>query len=127
MAEAYLRHFGNGHLEACSAGFEPRDVHPLAVAVMQADNIDISRAESKDLALFSGEQFDYVITVCDYAETHLPSDIVADHQLHYSIPDPEAANGSEEEILEVFCDVREQVKRSMLQVVGQLLDLGLPA
>ncbi|MCB0636985.1 MAG: arsenate reductase ArsC [Lewinella sp.] len=125
MAEGYLSYFGQGQLEVQSAGLDPRGVHPLAIEVMQADNLDISNAESKDVERFSGEEFDYLITVCDNAEQHLPSDLYAEEQVHYSIPDPEQFTGTEDELREAFCDTREEVKRSMLQFVGQFMQWGL--
>lgn len=122
MAEGYLRYFGRGRVEVRSAGFRPRQVNPMAIAVMAEDNIDISEAYSKDVALFSGEEFDYLLTVCDYAQRHLPSDLVAGETFHFSIPDPEAPELTAAQRRAVFLDTREVVKRSMLYFLGQILE-----
>jgi arsenate reductase len=116
MAEGYLRFFTHGAAEIVSAGLSPRGVHPLAIKVMQHDNIDISDARSKHVDEFSGEYFDYLITVCKNAEEHRPADIKANYHVHYDIPDPEAE--TEEELLAVFEETRERIKRDMLRFIG---------
>ncbi|WP_367389969.1 arsenate reductase ArsC [Lewinella sp. LCG006] len=117
MAEAYLRYFTRGKAEIFSAGLKPHQVHPLAVEVMLEDNIDMSFAQSKHLDEFSGQHFDYLITVCKKAEDCRPADITADHHFFYDIPNPEAV--SQEDPLTVFLKVREEVKRRMLRFIGQ--------
>ncbi len=117
MAEAYLRYFTRGNAEIFSAGLKPNQVHPLAVEVMLEDNIDISFAQSKHLGEFSGQHFDYLITVCKKADDSRPTDITADHHFFYDIPNPESP--SEEDQLTVFFNVREEVKRKMLRFIGQ--------
>jgi arsenate reductase len=117
MAEAYLRYFTRGNAEIFSAGLKPHQVHPLAVEVMLEDNIDISFAQSKHLDEFSGQHFDYLITVCKKAEDARPADITADHHFFYDIPNPEGP--TTEDPLTVFLNVREEVKRKMLRFIGQ--------
>jgi arsenate reductase len=117
MAEAYLRCFTGGNVEIFSAGLKPNHVHPLAVEVMLEDNIDISFAQSKHLEEFSGQHFDYLITVCKRAEDSRPADITADHHFFYDIPNPEIPTAEDQ--LTVFINVREEVKRKMLRFIGQ--------
>lgn len=117
MAEGYLRFFTQGTAEVTSAGLDPSQVHPLAVAAMQEDNIDISEAQSKGVDGFSGQHFDYLITVCDHAKERQPADISANHYQHYSIPDPEQI-AKVQEPFSAFAETREQVKREMLRFIG---------
>ena len=126
MAEGYLRFFTQGTAEVTSAGFNPSYVHPLAIEVMQEDNIDISEAESKGVDRFSGEHFDYLITVCNDARDLQPADISATHHFHSAIPDPEVV-AKEQDPLDAFNEARERVKREMLRFIGKQDDLRQPA
>lgn len=106
MAEALLRHHGGEAVEVYSAGTEPGGVHPLAVRAMAESGIDISDAGSKNLNQFIGQDFDYVITVCDRANESCPVFPGDPDRIHWSFDDPSAATGSEEERLKAFRDVR---------------------
>lgn len=108
MAEALLRRHG-GDVEVHSAGNEPGEVHPLAVRAMAESGIDISEADSKHLDQFIGQDFDYVITVCDRANESCPVFPGDPKRIHWSFEDPSAATGSEEERLKAFRDVRNQL------------------
>ncbi|PSR12741.1 MAG: protein tyrosine phosphatase [Bacteroidetes bacterium] len=126
MAEAYLRFFTQGKAEVYSAGINPHAVHPLAISVMREDNIDISNAYSKSVAEFSGENFDYLITVCAHAEEKKPADISAELFYHYDIPDPEeAVEMKVEEPFSVFSNTRELIKREMLRFIGKHVELTI--
>lgn len=72
MAEGLLRHLAGDYFEVISAGLEPRVVNPNAVKVMKEIGIDISHYTSKDVNQFIGQNFDYIITVCDNANKHCP-------------------------------------------------------
>jgi len=111
MAEALLRHFSRGRFEVYSAGTEATAVRPLAIRAMGEFAIDISTQESKTLDRFVDERFDYVITVCDRANESCPVFPNAEHRLHWSIPDPSTATGSDAEQLAVYRRVRDQILR----------------
>ena len=72
MVEGLLRHDGGDRFEVFSAGVEPRHVHPQAIKVMREIGIDISGHRSKSVDEFLGQEFDYVITVCDNANERCP-------------------------------------------------------
>ena len=110
MAEGFLRRLGGSAFEAVSAGTEPGELHPLAVAVMAEEGIDISGQRAKSVDDFVQQQFDYVITVCDDANESCPVFPNARHRLHWSFPDPSAAGGSREERLAVFRTVRDGIR-----------------
>ncbi len=110
MAEAYLKHFGNGRLEVYSAGTEPHGVNPYAIKVMKEDGIDISKNESKSLEQFIDQPFDYVITVCDKAREVCPYFPGGGKKIHHSFEDPAEATGTPEEILDTFRKVRDEIK-----------------
>ncbi len=73
MAEGLLRHLGKGQVESFSAGTVPRPIHPLAIRAMSDIGIDISTHRSKGTEAFAGQQFDFVITVCDRAKEQCPA------------------------------------------------------
>lgn len=108
MAEGMLRAWAGDRYEVASAGTEATHVRPLAIAAMAEIGIDISRHTSKTSAAFSGEWFDYAITVCADG-TACPYFPTARHQVHWSFEDPSAAIGSDEERLVVFRRVRDEI------------------
>ncbi len=110
MAEGLLRHLTGDRFEAYSAGTEATHVRPQALRVMGELGIDISGQESKTLDRYLGEPFDYVITVCDDAKEACPFFPGAAQRLHWSLPDPAAAEGTEDDRLEVFRSVRDRLR-----------------
>ena len=110
MAEGLLRHLAGDRFEAHSAGTEASHVRPLAIRAMDEIGVDISGQESKTLDRYLGEPFDYVITVCDDANEACPFFPGAKSRLHWSLPDPSAAEGTEEERLSVFRSVRDGIR-----------------
>src|SRR5829696_96265 len=110
MREGMLRHLAGDRFEAMSAGTEATHVRPLAVRVMDEVGIDVSGQGSKTLERYLGQPLDYVITVCDEANEACPFFPGTRQRLHWSLPDPAAAEGTEEERLEVFRLVRDLLR-----------------
>lgn len=109
MAEGYLRaHFGD-LFEAGSAGTEVREVNPAAIAVMREIGIDISGHRSKLIDEFFDQGVDVVITVCDRAHQACPFFRGAKKSIHVGFPDPSACNGTPEECLLQFRQVRDEI------------------
>ena len=106
LAEGLLRSMGGGGLDVYSAGTQPSSVRPEAIAVMAERGIDISGHTSKHVDEFKGQVFDYVITVCDSARETCPIFPGAPRRIHWSLPDPAAVVGTEDERLEAFRNVR---------------------
>jgi arsenate reductase len=115
MAEGMLRNLAEGRFEVMSAGTEATHVRRQAIKVMNEIGIDISGQESKTLARYLGQPFDYVITVCDEANEACPIFAGAKNRLHWSLEDPSRADGSEEERLAVFRRVREEIRERIEQ------------
>jgi arsenate reductase (thioredoxin) len=109
MAEELLRHIGGETFEVHSAGTEATRVHPLAVQAMANVGLDISAARSKHLNEYLGQDFDYVITVCDSANESCPIFPGDPERIHWSFPDPSAAEGSDAERLKAFEKVRDEI------------------
>jgi ArsR family transcriptional regulator, arsenate/arsenite/antimonite-responsive transcriptional repressor / arsenate reductase (thioredoxin) len=109
MAEALLRHLGNGNIEAYSAGIHPTQLHPDAVRTMDEIGIDIRHQKSKSLRIFEGELFDYVITVCDQARENCPTFPDKAVALHWGFTDPTALE-DEQQRIEAFKQTAEDLK-----------------
>ncbi len=110
MAEGLLRSLAGDRFEAMSAGTEATRVRREAISAMSELGIDISGQESKTLDRYLEETFDYVVTVCDDANETCPFFPGAKERLHWSLPDPSAAGGTEEERLGVFRSVRDRLR-----------------
>lgn len=115
MAEGLLRRFGGDRFEAFSAGTEATRVRPLAIKAMAELGIDISGQQSKTLDGYLNEPFDDVITVCDTAAEACPIFPGATHRRHWSFEDPSKATGSEEEQLDIYRRVRDQIRSRIEQ------------
>jgi len=118
MAEGWLRHLAEDRFEAHSAGSEATRVRSLAIRAMAEAGVDISGQRSKNLDEYRGQPFDYVITVCDQAAEECPVFPGGGMHLHWSLPDPSQAAGTEEERLQVFRKVRDRLRRLIEQLLA---------
>ncbi len=109
MAEGLLRHMAGDRFEVHSAGTRPGTVRPEAIVVMREIGIDISGHRSKHVEEYAGQQFDFVITVCDNAREACPVFPAGATHIHWSFEDPAAATGSEEHRLGEFRRIRDQI------------------
>ncbi len=110
MAEGFLHHLGGDDLKAFSAGIMPIGVNSLTIKVMNELDVDISSQRSKSIKEFLGQQFDYVITLCDSAKGDCPIFPGEHTRLHWDLDDPASVNGSGEEKIAVFRRIRDQIK-----------------
>jgi arsenate reductase len=102
FAESLLRRVGGDEFEVFSAGTEPRGINPLTIEVLTEAEYPTDTLSSKSVNQFLGEQFDYVITVCDNARESCPVFPGAHESLHWGYDDPAAVQGSDEERREAF-------------------------
>jgi arsenate reductase len=113
MAEGLLRHDGGESFQVESAGVEPASVRSEAIKVMSEIGVDISGHRSKSIDEFIGQEFDYVITVCDNANERCPVFPGNVKRIHWSLEDPAAAIGDEGERLDVFRRVRDEIRERL--------------
>jgi arsenate reductase (thioredoxin) len=113
MAEGLLRSMGGGDFEAHSAGTEPKGLNPLAVEAMREIGIDISGHQSKPLERFLGQQFDFIITVCDRARDNCPTFPGDNQRIHWGFEDPAAATGDRARQVAVFRRVRNEISERL--------------
>lgn len=121
IAEGYLRYFAKDKAEIYSAGVETHGVNPKAIAIMKEVGIDISKHTSNNIEEYRNIEFDFVITVCDNAKERCPFFSSKAIKFHHNFPDPAKVMGTEEDILEAFRDVRQQIKDYSQQFVADNL------
>jgi protein-tyrosine-phosphatase len=115
MAEALLRHLSGGRIDVQSAGTHPREeVHPRAKATLETRfNIGSDGLFPKTVDRFIGQQFDYVITVCDRASETCPVFPGDPERIHWSLTDPAAVEGTPEEQQRAFDDSAADLARRL--------------
>lgn len=109
MAEGLVNHYFGDRFAAFSAGTEATGVNPLAAQVLAELGIDISKHRSKTLDEFSGEQFDYVITLCGDANENCPLFFGGVRRVHLGFDDPSRLPGAPEEVLPEYRRVRDEI------------------
>jgi arsenate reductase (thioredoxin) len=117
MAEGFLRHFAADRFDVCSAGTEPKGLSPTTMAVMREVGIDVSGQRSKSIAGFVGQDFDYVITVCDKARAACPTFDRAAQLLHWNITDPADLERAGTDSIDAFRAAREQLRSKMEEFI----------
>ena len=110
MAEGLLRHDAGDRFTVESAGTKPGRVRLEAIAAMRELGIDISGHRSKHVDQFIGQDFDYVLTVCDNANESCPVFPGKTHRLHQNFEDPAAVQGTDAERLAAFRRVRDLIR-----------------
>ena len=111
MAEGILRNAASELIEVASAGSNPSGyVHPKAVTALDEIGIDISSHTSKHMNDFMDQDIHTVITVCGNADQECPTYPGQFHRHHWGFEDPAHAEGSEDEVMEVFRKVRNEIK-----------------
>lgn len=117
MAEELLRKHGGDRFQTESAGIEPGTLNPVVVEVLKEEEIDITGKPTRSALdlLKEGRTFDYVITVCDETSAErCPTFPGAVNRLHWGFPDPSKFEGSHEEKLTKTREVKEQIKKQIL-------------
>jgi arsenate reductase len=102
IGASLLRQIGGADFDVHSAGTHPKGINPYTVRVLEPLGIDLSAERSKSVDEFTGQSFDYVITVCDAAAEQCPVLPGAPERIHWSLVDPAAVEGSDGEKLAAF-------------------------
>lgn len=112
MAEAILRSIGGNDFDVVSAGTEiASQVNPFAILVLKERGVDTKGLHPKNVDNIKDQLFDSVITVCDNAKQRCPFFPDAKVMYHWSLEDPAAFEGSQEEILAKFRETRDEIER----------------
>ena len=119
MVEGLIRHEASDQFEVCSAGTQPTQVRVEAVAVMRELGIDISGHRSKPLSEFVGQEFEFVITVCDRAREECPVFSGGPERLHWPFEDPAAFTDVGEERTQAFRRLRDRIHARVMVFLGE--------
>ena len=123
MAEGFGKFYAENlgkEVEVFSAGSEPSGyVHPLAVRVMAERGIDISGQRSKSLEEIPLSELDLIITLCGDAAERCPV-VPGAKTIHWGLPDPAKAEGIEEEKLEAFRKIRDEIEKRVRELLLSL-------
>jgi len=116
MAEALLRKHAGARFDVVSAGLEPTAIHPLTIRVLNEVDVDLSKGRAKGLdGLLGKETFNFAIIVCERTQKNCPHIYpFALQRLDWPFEDPAEAEGTEEERLQKFRDVRDQIEARIL-------------
>ncbi len=117
MAHGFMQSFDD-RIIVRSAGTEPGDkVNPLAVKAMKEVGIDISKHTPHLVDQYLGEEWDYVVTVCDDANEKCPVFMgKVKNRLHTGFEDPSKATGSDEFIWSEFLRVRDEIRAAFYKL-----------
>lgn len=120
IAEALAERLGAGAIDASSAGSRPKPLHRNAVRVMRRHGIDIAGHRSKHLDEFSHRQFDYVVSLCDRVREVCPEFPGHPDLIHWSIPDPASAGGTDAATYPAFEQIADELEtriRFLLELI----------
>ena len=118
IAEALINNLYRDKYEAQSAGITPTEINPYVVKAMAEIGIDISKNRSKSIEEFRGENFNYVVTVCDNAKESCPF-FPGEKIIHKAFEDPSKFKGSEEEIMKEVRRIREEIREWIKNAFAQ--------
>ncbi|HMN03791.1 MAG TPA: arsenate reductase ArsC [Geobacter anodireducens] len=118
MAEGLVNYFLSDRWEACSAGTIATSVNPRATRTMAELGIDISGQRSKNLTELDGQTFDRVITLCGEAADTCPIFVGGVRREHLGFDDPSRATGTDEEIMDVYRRVRDEMRRRVITLLN---------
>ena len=110
MAEALLKHFAGDKFEVNSAGSCPCGINPNVGKALSRIGVSVEGQFSKSVDEFTGQSFDYVITVCDNTKSTCPVFSGGHTEIHWPIKDPGETQGTQEEILSAFIRTRDILK-----------------
>lgn len=110
MADGLINHDFAGKIEAISAGTQPQGLDPKAVQVMAEIGIDINGNSSDRISRYENQRFRWIVSLCDHADTNCPAFYNGIARTHIPFVDPPRATGSEDEIIAVYRQVRDQLR-----------------
>ncbi|MQS53341.1 arsenate reductase (thioredoxin) [Companilactobacillus mishanensis] len=116
MAEGLAKKILPKDWEIRSAGVEVHGLNPRAVKSMAEIGIDISENQSKIIDDNYLQQCDLVVTLCGDARDRCPITPSSVKKLHWPLPDPAQATGTESKIMEQFRSVRNQIESKISEL-----------
>jgi arsenate reductase (thioredoxin) len=123
MGEAIFRHLAGERFNVYSGGTNPKGIHPLTIRVLKEKGIDTNGLRSKDSSELMGRiTVHHLIVVCDNAERSCPRVFPGMLSREFwPLDDPPALEGTDEERLEKFREVRDEIERRIEQWLAREL------
>ena len=119
MAEGFLRRISGDNVEGRCTAVQPES-NPLAEEVMREVGVDISEDEPKEIKELFQEHFAFVVTLSDDAKERSPVWPFTRNLFHWSLADPAAAEGSQEQRREAFRRVRDEIQRNVREFAARV-------
>lgn len=110
LAESLLEKNYGEHYDVYSAGYDPKDINPLTIKVLNEIGIDTSQKRSKSLNEFQGYEFDYVVSLCGDEEEVCPIFINGKNYIHKGFRDPRKFSGEDDAKLKGFRTILNEIK-----------------
>lgn len=120
IAEGWAKSLAGNKFNIESAGIESHGKNPRAITVMKEKDIDISQQESTKLTDEMLNRTDYIVTVCGHADEHCPALPAGIQKEHWPLSDPAKATGSDESVMEVFRESRDEIHRRVSDLIEKL-------
>jgi arsenate reductase len=120
IAEGWAKQAAPVGWSIMSAGIEAHGKNPRAIAIMADAGVDISEQESTRVTDAMLDQADLVVTVCGHADEHCPALPAGTRKLHWPLQDPAKAEGTEEEIMQVFRASRDDIQSRVNTLIDEL-------
>ena len=121
MAESLLKKYAGNHFEVFSAGLEPKEINPFTLEVLNEAGINTETLYAKPLSTYLGKKnFSHLITVCSNAEDRCPIFPGMGLRMHWPFEDPASFKGNQEEKLEKFREIRDQIEARILAWLDEL-------
>lgn len=108
MAEGLFKHIYGDKFDVYSGGIDPKGVNPMTVQVMAEIGIDISDQSSTNLKEYQGQEFDYVVILCDDENCSIFLD--GKKVIHHRFKDPKTYSNQNMGKMDVFRSVRDEIK-----------------
>jgi protein-tyrosine-phosphatase len=128
MAEAIARRLYGRNIWFQSAGVRSGELDPFSVKVMEEVGLDISKHRPHTIEDLEDDNFDLVVTLAPEAHhkaLEMTRTMAMDVE-YWPTPDPQLANGSREQILEAYRQVRDglewRIKKRLDDTLGSAAD-----
>jgi len=120
MAEAIVNNRLKGRWEAVSAGVEPAErVHPFAIQALAEIGLSSESLRPKTTDAVASIDLDLVVTVCDHAHQTCPLWLRGGETRHMGMPDPAAAEGTNEVRMAAFRAARDTIIERILPLLEE--------
>ena len=118
IAAGYANSLGKDWFEAKPVGLEANGINPRAISIMQEEGVDISTQASANVTEEMINWADLIVTVCQQANNNCPVPPIAVRKKHWPLADPVNVEGTEEQIMQEYRAVRDEIKRRVESMLG---------